>query len=398
MHILFYISRFGIGGIQTFVIQMAKELIKKEGVKVSIFCHYPELIDNSQNEAIPSEIEIFALSKNQGKIVWINRIRNILKIFGGFDFKEWFTRRYFLKLVKTKGVNIIHNNIQTGDYNVFLAQQKWGIPYVTTLHGAYKHLMRDKISIQQVEAHKIIFQRLLDTCYSIVYLSDKNLAPFQKVLPELKLKEAKQFIRIFNGQEDYSGKVSVISSYKTALIFGMVARGHKDKGWIDLLHVFNQILNEGNGNIELHLFADGTYVQGLMNSNNWHPNIKYFGATTTPLKEILKFDIGLLPSYHEEMPFTIIEYLACGKPIIATEVGAIPEMIRTQNGELAGKLVPVNNFKVSQVALKEVILEFIEHPALVETYATNSNKAFEKFNIQNTVNQYYDLYQKAINK
>ena len=80
MHILFYISRFGIGGIQTFVIQMAKELIKKEGVKVSIFCHYPELIDNSQNEAIPSEIEIFALSKNQGKIVWINRIRNILKI------------------------------------------------------------------------------------------------------------------------------------------------------------------------------------------------------------------------------------------------------------------------------------------------------------------------------
>ena len=124
MHILFYISRFGIGGIQTFVIQMAKELIKKEGVKVSIFCHYPELIDNSQNEAIPSEIEIFALSKNQGKIVWINRIRNILKIFGGFDFKEWFTRRYFLKLVKTKGVNIIHNNIQTGDYNVFLAQQK----------------------------------------------------------------------------------------------------------------------------------------------------------------------------------------------------------------------------------------------------------------------------------
>ena len=53
---------------------------------------------------------------------------------------------------------------------------------------------------------------------------------------------------------------------------------------------------------------------------------------------------------------------------------------------------------MSQVALKEVILEFIEHPALVETYATNSNKAFEKFNIQNTVNQYYDLYQKAINK
>ena len=162
--------------------------------------------------------------------------------------------------------------------------------------------------------------------------------------------------------------------------------------------MFNQILSEGNEDIELHLFADGTYVQELMTSNNWHPNIKYFGATTAPLKEILNFDIGLLPSYHEEMPFTIIEYLACGKPIIATEVGAIPEMISTQDGELAGKLVPVNNFKVSQVALKKAVLEFIDHPALVETYAANSKEAFEKFNIKNTVKQYYDLYQKALNQ
>ena len=101
MHLVFYISRFGIGGIQTFVIQLAKELIKTPGVKVSIFCHNPEQADVSENEVIPPEIELLTLSKNKFVIILVNKLRNWLqKIWKNFDLKEWLIQRYFLKMLR----------------------------------------------------------------------------------------------------------------------------------------------------------------------------------------------------------------------------------------------------------------------------------------------------------
>lgn len=399
MHIVFYISRFGIGGIQTFVIQLAKELILLPNVKVSIFCHNPEQVDTSANEPIPSEIEILTLSNNRHKIIVINKLRNwIKKLRPSFDLKEWLTTRYFLKLLKEKKVDLIHNNIQTGDENVYLAAQQLGIPYITTLHGAYKHILREEVSEKEKAALKITLEKLLATAFKIVYLSPANIRPFEAIIPNRSFLEEPQFLKIYNGlaaQKLPNGTKNL----EEKIVFGMVARGHQDKGWIELLEVTQELLMAGYEQIELRLFADGDYVNHLMKTKEWHPNIKYMGATSSPLTEILNFDVGLLPSYHEEMPFTIIEYLACGKPSIATNVGAIEEMLNANPNEFAGILIPLNSQKkTSKEHLKEAMLALVEEPTLVLKYAKKSKKAFEKFDVKNTAKQYYNVYQKALKK
>lgn len=395
MYIVLYTSRLGIGGIQTFVLQMAEALQVYPHVQVAIFCHYPELSDDSE---IPEGVELWTLSDRPFVTKVINKLRNVLQIVvPKFDLKEWLTKRYFFKKIKQQQQVVIHNNIQIGDALVYAAHQELGIPYITTLHGAYKHILREEVSPEEKKDLRQTLVRLLDTASSIVYLSQKNLAPFYRLLPKEKIETYSDFECIYNGL--IAPTPSLPKADSSQLIFGMIARGHPDKGWIDLLEVAQELIQEGYANFELHLFADGNYVGELMQTHNWPPQIQYFGVTSSPLKEIVTFDVGLLPSYYEEMPFTIIEYLACGKACIATDVGAVREMMEAPNGELAGILVPINKEKkVDKAALKNAMLYFLQDPTAVAQYTQGVQGAFEKFDIRNTVKKYYKLYQNAIKK
>ncbi|HJW46513.1 MAG TPA: glycosyltransferase, partial [Lysobacter sp.] len=56
-------------------------------------------------------------------------------------------------------------------------------------------------------------------------------------------------------------------------------------------------------------------------------------------------DLVTLPSYSEGHPNVLIETLACGRPVVATAVGGIPEVVDASCGELVaprdvGALVP----------------------------------------------------------
>lgn len=398
IYLVLYTSRLGIGGIQTFVLQMAEALQVYPNVQVAIFCHYPEL---SEEKGIPKGVELWALSKSSFVIKIINKLRNLLQfIRPQFDLKEWLTKRYFFKQIKKAQQQyqvVIHNNIQIGDALVYDTQQELGVPYITTLHGAYKHILREEVSTAEEEEMRQVFVKLLETASSIVYLSSKNLEPFYKILPKETINAYSKFKRIYNGLN--APEVSIKDTSTAHLVFGMVARGHPDKGWIDVLEVAQELIQEGHINFELRLFADGDYVGKLLQEKDWFPQIQYFGSTNTPLKEIVTFDVGLLPSYYEEMPFTIIEYLACGKVCIATDVGAIAEMIEAPNGDVAGVLVPINQEKkVDRAALKKAFLHFLNDPTVVSHYQKAVQGAFEKFDLKHTAKDYYQLYQNAIKK
>ena len=90
--------------------------------------------------------------------------------------------------------------------------------------------------------------------------------------------------------------------------------------------------------IELHLIGTITdeYLKELQNIASAKNNgtwLKYRGKMPHDevIKEMLAAGVFCLPSYTEGFPNVILESMACGCSIIATPVGAIPEMLQFDN-------------------------------------------------------------------
>lgn len=129
---------------------------------------------------------------------------------------------------------------------------------------------------------------------------------------------------------------------------------------------------------------------------------KFFllGAIPNASQYLTEFDIFVLPSIKEGFPYTILEAMAAGLPIVATNVGGIPEMItpslsppiplRGTGGEEVGVgiLVPPKNPET----LAEVIIYLLNHPDLAEKLIQNAREKVGHFTVQKMLAETEKVY------
>ncbi len=70
---------------------------------------------------------------------------------------------------------------------------------------------------------------------------------------------------------------------------------------------------------------------------------------------IQQSDVLLLPSYHEAFPYVVLEAMALSKPVIVSDVGAMPEMIDATGGPPCGLLVAPREADALRGALQQLI-------------------------------------------
>lgn len=65
-------------------------------------------------------------------------------------------------------------------------------------------------------------------------------------------------------------------------------------------------------------------------------------------------DVGVLASYREGCPNAVLESLACGRPVVASDVGAVPDILPVPG---AGRIVPAEQVEPLRTALAEVLAQ-----------------------------------------
>ncbi len=113
--------------------------------------------------------------------------------------------------------------------------------------------------------------------------------------------------------------------------------------------------------------------------------IDFAGSLENPLEHVPRFAVGLITSETEGFSNAIVEYMACGVPVVATDTGGNSELV--ENG-VNGFLVPVGDTQL----MAEKILALLDPQTNLQIGAQNRHKILTQFTKQAMVSQHEDYY------
>lgn len=364
------------GGAEWFSLRLANALQEK-GNQVYFFVLRPDKIIDQLKNKFP-QLTIITLPETP--IRWLVQIdRVVKKLTGKYRLVEWANVKMLNRYVKEFSPDVIHGHLIESDLVAIKANNAKEAHNVTTIHGDYIAAIKNNLRLSEINL-------LLNKLNAIAIISDEQ----QKIISTYAPHASSKLRKIYNG---YPLPNKTFDQPDDSLFcFGMIARAIPEKGWKQLIEAFSMIENE---HIRLILFGEGAYLDELKNQNK-DSRIIFAGFSDDPLKSISTLHVGLLPSYYdsESLPTTIIEYLALEKPVIATNVGEVKNMLKDEHGNDAGILLQETNPEKMVKPLHEALKKMLDDKAFYQSKKTICKAAFEKFSMEKCIEAYMQLYQK----
>ncbi len=177
-------------------------------------------------------------------------------------------------------------------------------------------------------------------------------------------------------------------------VIGVVGRLVPIKGHKYLVSAAKRIIREFDSTF--FVFVGDGYLESKLErqseSLGVRKNIIFTGWRKDVIEILNLFDILVLPSLNEGMGKVLIEGMALGKPIVASSVGGIIDLV--ENGD-NGILVPPKDSD----ALEEAILKLIRNKSLAQKLGKNGKaKVYPEYDTFVMVRQIEDLYEDMLSK
>lgn len=295
-------------------------------------------------------------------------------------------------LIKRFDLDVIHSGIWWADRWVDnnRADLPADMPWVITMHGCHETFLRDP-GIDHSFPDRMA--RMIERA-AWVYIADKNLAVFDV------LGQPERLSKVPNGVENtpVAHKLTreEIGLRPEALVLCLASRAIWEKGWREAVTLTKRLNAEGHA-VDLLLLGEGPAEQAIRAEAP--PHVHLMGQVAAPKAYFELADVGLLPSTFvgESLPLVLLEMMAKGLPVIATEIGEIPQIIG-RGDDAAGRLIPLRAGRLDEAVFHAHLMELLD-PMRRSVLQENALARFNAhFTVEAMVDRYSVLYEtRAIN-
>ena len=170
------------------------------------------------------------------------------------------------------------------------------------------------------------------------------------------------------------------------IVIGVVGRLSEQKDPISMIKAFELLSREKN-NIKLMYVGSGELeeeVTKYAKEKKMLEKVIITGWVNNVEKYIPAFDIATLPSKWEGFGLVLIEYMACDKPIVGTNLGGIADIIKNNENGLLCSPDDYND-------LYEKLKLLINNEDLQKQIVNNNIEYRKKYDIKILVKKYEDL-------
>lgn len=394
--LLFVVNDFNVGGAELFVLRLGKAL--SSVYRIYILDIYPDQsnLDFKRNfeENGFTFIERYTpLSKMRETIYWkLNSLYQLMGKKGQFSIlKKKYQENQLQRFIDQEDIRLIHSHYYSSDCFTRNFLKKKYRKWVITMHGGYNQRVYMNLSEQDRASFLENARKNIDACDAMTYVADVNL----EILEEIRT-TPKQMKKIRLGLELDRNLIQSADTKKSIFTYCMVARADREKGWEIAVEAF-QSLHAKHPDTRLIVVGpiEGVILE-LFEKQKENTSITFTDYTNQPSEFIRQSDVCLLPTYFEgeSSPYSVIEYLSCGKPVISTNKGEIPDMLNV-DGHKAGLLIDLNNEGIPEVNdLVNAMEKLLVDRNLYAELSGLTNTAFSKFTMERCKNEYIKLYNK----
>ena len=354
LRILFVVRSLHVGGMEQMVIQLATGLDPaRYDVKFCTIEDAGQLADRLTEKGI----ELVALNKPAGlKLGFALRLR---------------------KIINAWQPDIIHTHNETGHFYAALASVgRRKSRLIHTKHG------RDNPENKKAVARHRLSSRLSDV---IVAVSDD----VAKVCEEVEKVPAHKLRTIVNGidLESYL-KIDRQGGNPQPIVFGHVGRLSEVKNQKLMIDAFAQVCRE-IPDCRLVIAGDGPLRNELEDQASGlgvSDQVSFLGYRSDIASVLSDFDVFLLSSVSEGTPLVVIEAMAAGLPVVATNVGGLAQMLKDQQ---CGFLTPSGDAQ----ALAGRMIELAANHEMRLRFGERARQiAAARYNLRRMIDEYCDIY------
>jgi glycosyltransferase involved in cell wall biosynthesis len=188
---------------------------------------------------------------------------------------------------------------------------------------------------------------------------------------------------------DFGNRDSGNSNYK---IVGTIGRLHVQKGHAYLLEAAKLVVEKFPTTV-FQIIGDGELRQSLEQLSRAlgiENNVQFLGTRPDVPELLAHMDVFVLPSLWEGMPIVILEAMAARKPIVASDVDGVSEIVVDKRD---GILVPPRDAK----ELAQAISLILTDRGLAECLGQRAfDKVVSEFDIETTVSRTQKLYDSVL--